>query len=219
MNSDWAQENLRVIRTLMERSALYRRALAPLMIVSGIFGGLGAAIGIFLPVSRPLSFILFWLGIAMVTSVAALLLVRKQALKLKEPFWSSPARRICQAVAPLLAAGLMVPPALFNSLITSNPGTTPDPIIAFVWIPGIWGILYGCAIYAAGFYTRRGIQLFGVLMAGFGMVILFWPWMNATSATGHKLMGALFAVTHLFYGGYLGVTEKSLIDRESGTLS
>src|SRR5687768_4192296 len=135
MKSDWAQENLRVIRTLMERSALYRRALAPLMILSGISGGLGATVGIFFPIIQPLPFILLWLGIAVLTSGAALLLVRRQAYKLQEPFWSSPARRICQAVAPLLAAGLLVPTALLNSLMTSNPGASPDPIICFVWIP------------------------------------------------------------------------------------
>src|SRR6266540_1083328 len=35
MESNWAAENLRVIRTLMERSAVYRRALAPLMLLAG----------------------------------------------------------------------------------------------------------------------------------------------------------------------------------------
>ncbi|MDB6016752.1 MAG: hypothetical protein JWR19_1241, partial [Pedosphaera sp.] len=34
MKSDWAAEHLQTIRTLMERSAIYRRALAPVMTVT-----------------------------------------------------------------------------------------------------------------------------------------------------------------------------------------
>ena len=43
METNWAAEHLQVIRTLMERSALYRRALAPVMLVSGVLGT-GAAV-------------------------------------------------------------------------------------------------------------------------------------------------------------------------------
>jgi len=42
MRIDWAEENLIVIRTLMERSAVYRRALAPVM---GLVGATGIAAG------------------------------------------------------------------------------------------------------------------------------------------------------------------------------
>jgi len=43
MDTNWAAENLQVIRTLMERSTLYRRALAPVMLVSGLIGTSAAA--------------------------------------------------------------------------------------------------------------------------------------------------------------------------------
>ena len=38
MQTDWAGENLQVIRTLMERASLYRRALAPIMLTLGALG-------------------------------------------------------------------------------------------------------------------------------------------------------------------------------------
>jgi len=38
MQSNAAVEHLQVIRTLMERSALYRRALAPMMLLAGVVG-------------------------------------------------------------------------------------------------------------------------------------------------------------------------------------
>ena len=43
MDSNWAGEHLQVIRTLMERSAIYRRTLAPIMLLLGILGLLAAA--------------------------------------------------------------------------------------------------------------------------------------------------------------------------------
>ena len=42
MESNWAAEHLQVIRTLMERSAVYRRALAPVMIFNGCLGCIAA---------------------------------------------------------------------------------------------------------------------------------------------------------------------------------
>src|ERR1035438_7357056 len=66
MESNWAAEHLQVIRTLMERSALYRRALAPIMIFNGVVGLAAAALGWTLRVGSPHAFILFWAGVAAV---------------------------------------------------------------------------------------------------------------------------------------------------------
>src|SRR5436189_1798 len=38
MESNWATEHLQVIRTLMERAEIYRRALAPVMLLTGTAG-------------------------------------------------------------------------------------------------------------------------------------------------------------------------------------
>jgi len=46
MDSKWAEENLQTIRTLMERSAVYRRALAPIMLCAGTVGIIAAAAGL-----------------------------------------------------------------------------------------------------------------------------------------------------------------------------
>src|SRR2546426_10524286 len=44
METHWATEHLQVIRTLMERSAVYRRGLAPLLVLAG-GGGVAGAFG------------------------------------------------------------------------------------------------------------------------------------------------------------------------------
>ena len=62
MESKWAADNLRVIRTLMERSAIYRRALAPLMLLAGSLGTLAAVIGWFAHIESPRAFVGFLLA-------------------------------------------------------------------------------------------------------------------------------------------------------------
>ena len=105
--SQWASENLQVIRTLMERSTLYRRALAPIMLVAGVFG-LAAAIGAcFVKLETNREFSLYWMSVGVLATLASLLLVRRQALKEDEEFWSLPTRRVSRAVLPAFLAGLL----------------------------------------------------------------------------------------------------------------
>ncbi len=60
MQSEQATEHLQVIRTLMERSAMYRRALAPIMLYVGVVGLVAAFAGWKLEIRQPQWFIGFW---------------------------------------------------------------------------------------------------------------------------------------------------------------
>src|SRR5438045_4364587 len=81
MDPNWAAEHLQVIRTLMERSALYRRALAPIMIFNGVVGTVGGVLGSWLNFQSTQGFIAFWAGAAFLALAGSFLLVRRQALK------------------------------------------------------------------------------------------------------------------------------------------
>ena len=78
----------------MERSALYRRALAPVMTLVGAMGVLAGIACPFVSGSSGRRFVLYWAGVAVVALTAALLIVRRQALRNAEPFWSPPTRRV-----------------------------------------------------------------------------------------------------------------------------
>ena len=52
MKTDQAHDTLITIRTLMERSSIYRRTLAPIMIFVGTLGIVGAVLGIWLDVCQ-----------------------------------------------------------------------------------------------------------------------------------------------------------------------
>src|SRR5260370_19012209 len=104
MESNWAAEHLQVIRTLMERSAVYRRALAPIMTFNGAIGSIAAGLGILLKLDSPRDFILYWAGVSVLALAGSFLLVRRQALKDAQPFWSPPTRRVTQAFLPPFTA-------------------------------------------------------------------------------------------------------------------
>lgn len=204
MESNWAAENLQVIRTLMERSALYRRALAPIMIFNGIVGLAGGALGWVLHISSTQAFIGYWAAVGVFTLAGSFVLVRRQALKVSEPFWSPPTRRVAQALAPPLFAG---------SVSVLLPLLCPGWDFLQPWgLPALWILLYGCALSAAGFFMQRGIKLLGWLFILCGCALMATRCHTGHSlslADGHKVMAGVFGGLHLAYGVYLYFTEQS----------
>ena len=89
----------------MERSAVYRRALAPIMLFAGVLGVVAAAAGLSFHLDSTRAFGLLWLGTAVVAVAGAFLIARRQAFKDNEPFWSPPTRRVAQALLPPLPLG------------------------------------------------------------------------------------------------------------------
>jgi hypothetical protein len=203
MESNWAAEHLQVIRTLMERSALYRRALAPIMIYAGVLGIVAAVVGCILRIQTPQTFIGYWAGVGIVALTGSFLLVRRQALKESGPFWSPPTRRVAQALLPALFAG-----SIAGLLALAFPGWDFVPALA---VPTLWIILYGCALSAAGFFMQRGIKLLGWLFVLAGCALMAarcdgGGWLSFQG--GHVVMGSAFGGLHLAYGIYLHFTEQ-----------
>jgi hypothetical protein len=219
MESNWAAEHLQVIRTLMERSALYRRALAPVMIFAGILGVAAALVGRGLSLSEPTWFVAYWYGVGLVGLIGAFILVRRQAWQHAEPFWSSPTRRVAQAMLPPLTAGFVLGLAvvLVDCLLArenpASPRNLPSGVV-LIGLPLAWIILYGCAIHASGFFMSRGMRLFGwiIILGGCAGLVggLFIgdpsprPGLLNLSC---GIMGFFFGGLHLAYGVYLYFTE------------
>ncbi len=202
MESNWAAEHLQVIRTLMERSAVYRRALAPIMIYNGVLGITGGILGWVLKITSPPGFVGFWAAVGFLGLTGSFLLVRRQALKEDEPFWSPPTRRVAQGLVPPLFAGSVS--ALLTLVCPSWDFLQP-------WgLPAFWILLYGCALSAAGFFMQRGIKLLGWLFILCGCALMATRCHTATQlslADGHRVMGGVFGGLHLAYGLYLYFTE------------
>jgi len=203
MEPNQAAEHLQTIRTLMERSAVYRRALAPLMMYCGVLGLVAGVIGDLLPLHSTRGFVLFWAGIAVLALSGSFLLVRRQALRASEPFWSPPTRRVMQALLPGLVAG-----ALAGSVMVYE---NPFWYECHYLVPA-WCILFGLAIHSAGFFTPQGLKLFGWIFIAAGFLLLAGCVAGesinlALFLQPHWLMGLTFGGLHLAYGIYLYFTE------------
>ena len=186
----------------MERSAVYRRALAPIMILAGMLGLCGAAIGLYFRMESPRAFVGLWLGIACAAIAGTLLLARRQALKEQEPFWSPPTRRVGQALLPPLLSGMFI--GVMLAVLDTN--WSVDFPIALLWV-----LFYGCALHSAGFFMTHGIKWFGwvFIIGAIGLVLLVCVanW-SIRPPSANLMMGFFFGVLHLAYGAYLYLTEK-----------
>ncbi len=202
MESNSAAEHLQVIRTLMERSAVYRRALAPIMLYNGLLGIAAGVLGGVLKISSPAGFVGFWAAVGLLGLSGSFLLVRRQALKEDEPFWSPPTRRVAQGLVPPLFAGSVA--ALLTLVCPGWDFLQP-------WaLPAFWILLYGCALSAAGFFMQRGIKLLGwlfILCGCASMASRCHPALQLSLTDGHWVMGGVFGGLHLAYGLYLYFTE------------
>ncbi len=203
MKTNWAEENLQTIRTLMEHSAVYRRALAPIMLFAGFVGVLTAAIGLIFHFNSTKSFSGLWLAAAVVAVIGALFIARKQAFKDREPFWSPPTRRVTQALLLPLTAGMILG-------VVFGLGSSGNYIDFTLLLPFIWAMFYGCALHAAGFFMPRGVRWFGWIYIGLaaGSLCFLTEFQPQADFSAHWLMGFFFGVLHLAYGAYLYLTEK-----------
>ena len=208
MESNWAAEHLQVIRTLMERSALYRRALAPIMTYNGAVGTVAAIAGRTCKIDSPRGFIAFWACVAAIAMGGSFLLVRRQALKAGEPFWSPPTRRITQAMLPALTAGMIIGAVIFFQV--GGKSENLERVLAMLWLPLGWVVLYGCAFHAAGFFMPRGMKIFGwgFVIAGCALFAAGIPDQVQRLDAAYGIMGIFFGMLHLAYGVYLYFTEK-----------
>jgi hypothetical protein len=199
METNWAEENLQTIRTLMERSAIYRRALAPIMLFTGTLGVASATIGFLCHLDSMRAFGALWLGTAVLVVAGAFLISRRQAFKDRESFWSPPTRRVGQALLPPLLAGMCLG-FVFVFVGLANP-----VILTFIWL-----LFYGCALHAAGFFMPRGMKWFGWIYVGLACATLCFLAVDQPKVeiSAHWFMGLFFGGLHLAYGAYLYLTEQ-----------
>jgi uncharacterized membrane protein YfcA len=199
METNWAEENLQTIRTLMERSAIYRRALAPIMLFTGTLGVASAAIGLLCHLDSMRRFGALWLGTAVLVVAGVFLIARRQAFKDRESFWSPPTRRVAHALLPPLLAGMCL------GFVFVFFGLANSVILTFIWL-----LFYGCALHAAGFFMPRGMKWFGWIYVGLACTTLCILAVEQPKVeiSAHWFMGFFFGVLHLAYGAYLYLSEK-----------
>ena len=156
-----------------------------------VMGTIGALTAIAVSLPRWAS---HWLGIWLVAAVIALLLggamvARQVAHRGHSRYWG-PARKFLLCLCPALLAGAVMTLVLWNAALTAA-------------IPGMWLLLYGCAVLSASSVTSAGIAK---LICGMGALFVV---LGATTfllpANTHTLMlGVGFGGLHIVFGVRIG---------------
>lgn len=184
-----ALENLQLIRETMERSAQFTALPGRGIMLVGATALVTSAIAA--RYSHWMSrWILIWVLEAPIAAAIAVIAGYRKSSRLDLPLWSGPGRRMLVALAPPILAGAMLTLALFMNNYQFRLASV---------IPGMWLLLYGTALMAAGAHSVPPIPVMGSAFLVLGAVVLAAgaPFlMNAAMAIG-------FGGLHLGFGWYI----------------
>lgn len=150
-----AEENLRLIRDVMESSARYTNFSGWSGIISGILAliGCGATYWIndHVAVARQNTlYILVWCGVLVLAITQDLLLAHRKAKANGQSVWNPATFQVLKAIFPgLFVAAVISFVALYQGSIDA--------------IPSVWALGYGAALCAAGMFTTKEVWRYGLL--------------------------------------------------------
>jgi small-conductance mechanosensitive channel len=155
-----AEEDLRIIRSLMERATVYRAISAPSALVAGLLSILAAGAiyynNAIEPVLgrlvRPREFAVIWVIVLALAVLANGFFVWREAKKSGRPFLSSGMRLALRAIAP----NLLIPAAFTLWFYTTGfkGGTEIDLVV-------VWVAFYGLALLSTALFAPRSLALLG----------------------------------------------------------
>lgn len=175
-----AMDNLRFIRETMAAAATFTAVSGWGTVAIGV-SAIGAAILASVTTS-PTRWVFIWLTEAVVSVVLAVYAMSVKARIAGLPVWSEPARKVVFSFAPPMAVGALLTLLFYERGLLSL-------------LPGVWMLLYGVGVVAAGTFSVRIVPVMGVAFMVVGTVALFAPasWATACMAAG-------FGGLHIFFG-------------------
>ena len=182
-----AMDNLQYIRETMEAAATFTAVSGWGLVMIGATA-LGAAF-LGAEVASPTRWVFIWLCEACLSMAISIYTMAVKARAAQLPLWSEPARKMVFSFAPPLAVGALL------TLVCYERGLIP-------LLPGLWMLLYGVGVIAAGTFSVRIVPVMGLAFMLLGTVTLFapQPWARVLMAAGfgglHLLFGLLIARRH-----------------------
>lgn len=196
-----ALENLRIIRSLMEKAHIYRAVSAPAALTGGALALAASA----WPVSHALSnqaapamcdqcFLHTWLAILGIATVLNVVLLAREAARRGQPFVSAGMRMALRAFAPPMLVGGFVGIGLILFLRNLT-------LAALIWV-----LCYGLALLATTSFSPRSLVRLGWAFVCSGL-LLFTAWalkrdvglLSSDLAPASLVMGLTFGVLHVLY--------------------
>ncbi len=207
---DRAEEDLRVIRTLMERATTYRAISVPTALVGGVLASVSAA---FIHLSsspgsplgralRPREFACVWLSALFVTTVVNAIFLWREAHASGRPFVSSGMKLALRAIAPTL-----IVPALFTIwfLRVGYLGGAELQLVT------IWVVFYGLALLSTALFAPRSLVILGwaALLTGMSIPAMANLMDNFSREETNIVMGITFGLYHLIYAVAVWASSRS----------
>jgi len=195
-----AEEDLRVIRSLMERATIYRAISAPTALVAGALSILVTAAiywnnehgPTFGRLIRGRQFANAWIAVLVVALAANTFFVWREARKNGRPFVSSGMRLALGAIVPCLLI-----PAAFTIwfYFTGYLGGAELELVA------VWIIFYGLALLSTALFAPRSLALLGwsFLLSGLAVPALTDQIQDFANDVPLVVMGTTFGLYHLIY--------------------
>jgi hypothetical protein len=177
---DRAMKDLRFIRQTMERAGSFTAisgwgevAIGATALVAAWLGSVQA---------QPGGWLLVWSLEAMLALAIGGWAVIRKAREARLPLLWGPGRKMALSMMPPLVAGAFLTAVLYEAGVLAP-------------LPGMWLLLYGAGIVAAGSYSVRTVPAMGLCFMGLGTFALLAP-----TGWGNVLMALGFGGLHIFFG-------------------
>jgi hypothetical protein len=189
-----AEEDLRVIRSLMERATVYRAISAPAALVAGCLS-IFAVAAIYLATNRPVhgrAFAAIWLVVLVIAVATNAFFIWREAKKDGRPFISSGMKLSLRAIAP----NLLIPTAVTLWFLASGYKGAAEQELVVVWMA-----FYGLALLSTGLFAPRSLVRLGwaFLLTALALLALRNATRDLPANLPNVAMGVTFGLYHLIY--------------------
>ena len=175
-----AMDNLRFIRETMEAAGTFTAVSGWGQAVIGLTAIAAAIISSQFPESA--EWVLVWAAEALLALFISVWFMYNKARSASLPLLTGSARKLLFSFSPVFAVGMVLTYALMQRHM-------------YPLLPGVWMLLYGTAVVAAGAFSVRIVPVMGAAFITLGGIALFSPvgW-----NTGLMIVG--FGAVHIVFG-------------------
>jgi hypothetical protein len=195
-----AEENLRVIRGLMERVTTYRAISAPSALVAGLLSTAAAGavyynneVKLVLGRTvRPREFAILWIVVLVLAGLANAYFLQREARIGGRPFLSSGMRLALRAIVP----HLLIPAAFTLWFFETGYLGARELELVTVWVA-----FYGLSLLSTALFAPRSLAILGwaFLLTALSIPVLMNAIDDLTDDVPDTIMGVSFGLYHLIY--------------------
>ena len=183
-----AMDNLQYIRRTLERAGEFTAVPGKGGVLMGVVGVMAGRLAV--SQASAGGWLAVWSSAAVVAMAIGIVGAALKSRRFKTPLLSGPGRKFIAGFAPALLAGAVLTVVFYRAGIVG-------------FLPGVWLLLYGAAVLAAGSASVRVVPIMGACFMLVGTAALFLPgWNDVLLPVGfgglHLIFGTAIAVK---YGG------------------